>query len=191
MCSRCNSKITTFYTKHTEEQCPLYKAYYCSYCAKHGHLMSSCPRKKTIRSKKLVPKENSIKEIIPDRTLEIKDSDAIISAFLTSRGVEASKRASENRELLEEYAEDNGYILIREWQAKIIIPMSSAKISEGETTEISASIKSSMSLKDIYNNLIERGYEFPKKIGFQVNGKSIASLDRITSKDVIQIISKV
>ena len=101
------------------------------------------------------------------------------------------KRASENREILEEYAEENDYILIREWQAKIIIPMSSAKISEGETEHITASIKSTMSLKDIYTNLVDRGYEFPKKIGFQVNGRSINSLDKVTSKDVIQIISKV
>lgn len=191
MCSRCNSKITTFYTKHTEEQCPLYKAYYCSYCAKYGHPMSSCNRKKIIRSKKLIPKEEPSREIIPDRTIEIKDSDAVISAYLTSRGIDSVKRASDNREILEEYVEENDYILIREWQAKIIIPMSSAKISEGETENITASIKSTMSLKDVYNRLVERGYEFPKKIGFQVNGKSIGSLDKVTSKDIIQIVSKV
>jgi hypothetical protein len=168
----------------------LYKAYYCSYCAKYGHLRSTCPRKKVILSKKLVPKLVEEKVEIP-KTLEIKDSDAVISAYLTSRGIDSVKRASENREILEEYAEENDYILIREWQAKIIIPMSSAKISEGETEHITASIKSTMSLKDIYNSLVDRGYEFPKKIGFQVNGRSINSLDKVTSKDVIQIISKV
>jgi hypothetical protein len=191
MCSRCNSKITTFYTKHTEEQCPLYKAYYCSYCAKYGHLRSSCTRKRTILSKKLVPKLVEEKKVEIPKTIEIKDSDAVISAYLTSRGIDSVKRASENREILEEYAEENDYILVREWQAKIIIPMSSAKISEGETEHITASIKSTMSLKDIYNSLVDRGYEFPKKIGFQVNGRSINSLDKVTSKDTIQIISKV
>jgi len=152
-----------------------------------------CPRKYVARSVKPV-----VLEPLPDpickKTLEIKDSDAVIAAYLISRGYETGRKASENRELIANLAATEDKKLVREWSLKIILP---AKAGSDEVQEIRASVTNTMSLKDLLSSLEGRGYEFGssstrtdplKKVAFVSNGKIISSLDKLTSKSTLNII---
>jgi hypothetical protein len=182
MCSRCKDKITTFTVKHNESVCPLYASYYCSFCAKRGHTLAMCPRKVIAKSvKPYVIEDKSESDKPVKKTLEIKDNDVVIAAFLSARGYEISKKASENRQILSDYAASEEMKLIREWSLKIILP-------DGE--EIKASVTNTLSLKDFLDSLVGRGYEFPKKIAFASNGKIVNSLEKLTYKSTLNIIAR-
>jgi hypothetical protein len=180
MCTRCKDKITTFTSKHNESVCPLYASYYCSFCAKKGHLLSACPRKYIAKSVKPVVLEE-IAEPIMKRTLEIKDNDAVIAAYLSARGYETGRKASENREILAEYAASEGMKLVREWSLKIIMP-------DGQETR--ASVTNTLSFKELLASLEGRGYDLPTKVVFASNGKIITSLDKLTCKSTLNIIAR-
>ena len=215
MCSRCVDKISTFYVKHKEAKCPLYASYYCGLCAKYGHLQATCPRQKSVLSKKLVVAEEAVEVEDPKEVLEIKDDNQVIAAFLAARGLPVSKKAAENRETLEEYAEDEDLELVRSWQAKINLPGagvpplpagssaalpgagSGVKPAPGSSTkplkpavQITASVTSNMTIQQFLQGLTERGIELPKKYAVQVGARLLVSFKNLTSKDVIQIVSK-
>lgn len=220
MCSRCVDKISTFYVKHKEAKCPLYASYYCGLCAKYGHLQATCPRQKSVLSKKLVVAEEAVEVEGPKEVLEIKDDNQVIAAFLAARGLPVSKKAAENRETLEEYAEDEDLELVRSWQAKINLPAGSslpgagvpplpgsgftpvAASGKGGTpapgtkplkpvVQITASVTSNMTIQQFLQGLTERGIELPKKYAVQVGTRLLVSFKNLTSKDIIQIVSKV
>lgn len=180
MCTRCKDKITTFTSKHNESVCPLYASYYCSFCAKKGHLLSACPRKYIARSVKPVVLEE-LPEPVIKKTLEIKDDDAVIAAFLSARGYEVSKKASENRQALAEYAISEDRKLVREWSLRIILP-------DGQETR--ASVTNTLSFKELLASLDGRGYDLPSKVVFASNGKVISSLDKLTCKSTLNIIAR-
>lgn len=115
------------------------------------------------------------------KTIEIKDNDEVIAAFLSAKGFEISKKASENRQMLSCYAASEEIKLIREWSLKIILP-------DGE--EIKASVTNTLSLKDLLDSLVGRGYEFPKKVAFASNGKIINNLEMLTCKSTLNIIAR-
>lgn len=205
MCSRCVDKISTFYVKHKEAKCPLYASYYCGLCAKYGHLQATCPRQKAVLSKKLVVSEEAVEIEDPKEVLEIKDDNQVIAAFLAARGLPVSKKAAENRETLEEYAEDEDLELVRSWQAKINLPAGFGSVpgafasgaATGSSTkplkpaiQITASVTSNMTIQQFLQGLTERGIELPKKYAVQVGTRLLVSFKNLTSKDIIQIVSK-
>jgi len=122
MCSICKPILPNFGIPHAEEMCPLGNAFYCSNCAKYGHLLASCPAKPPRRYtepcflEQLIPPSElaefkittrtPIPQVIPDepqRLLEIKDNDKVISAFLHARSIKVRKGQTK-RQALEDYA---------------------------------------------------------------------------------------
>lgn len=84
MCSICKSTLAGFTTDHDELLCPLRNSYYCSICARYGHLTKVCP---TLES----------------RILSIKNTDVAIKEFLASRSIKYRSA----RKALQEYADLN------------------------------------------------------------------------------------
>lgn len=130
MCSTCKPIMPDFSIEHSETQCPLRNSMYCSNCAAYGHRTVSCPARPALRfrepcyieqllcptdlakynitSKTPIP-SYAIEE--PQRLLEIKDDDKVISAYLHSRGIKPVKGCTK-RYLLEEYAKSQNRRLI-------------------------------------------------------------------------------
>ena len=82
-----------------------------------------CQRKLSgavLDSSAAIPAPESEPDVLP--TLDIKDNDAVIAAYLAARSQPVSKIAAENRETLAEYAEAEGRVLVRHWEARIILP---------------------------------------------------------------------
>jgi hypothetical protein len=48
MCSICKETLPDFNIPHEELRCPLRNSYYCSNCAKYGHLTKKCPDRPSI-----------------------------------------------------------------------------------------------------------------------------------------------
>lgn len=118
----------------------------------------------------------------PVPTIDIKDNDAVIAAYLSARSLPVSKSAADNRAALAEYAESSGNILVRHWEARIVLP---------DGVEVSASISSSTTPADLAASLAARGYEMPKKLAFVLaGGRQIRSFDSLTYKDVVRIIAR-
>jgi hypothetical protein len=142
-----------------------------------------CDKKLIAKSVKpfIIEEDKSEPEKTYKKTLEIKDNDTVIAAFLSARGFEISKKASENRQMLSDYTASEEMKLIREWSLKIILP-------DGEETK--ASVTNTLSLKDLLDSLVGRGYEFPKKVAFTSNGKIINSLEKLTYKSTLNIITR-
>lgn len=122
MCSICKPILPTFGIPHAEEMCPLGNSFYCSNCAKYGHLLAKCPAKPSrfytepAFLEELIPTSElaefrittrtPIPQVIPDvpqRLLEIKDNDKVISAFLSARSIKIRKGQTK-RQALEDYA---------------------------------------------------------------------------------------
>jgi hypothetical protein len=122
MCSICKPILPSFGIPHAEERCPLGNSFYCSNCAKYGHLLATCPAKPSrfytepafleqlIPSSELaefrITTRTLIPQVIPDEPrhlLEIKDNDKVISAFLQARSIKVRKGQTK-RHALEEYA---------------------------------------------------------------------------------------
>jgi hypothetical protein len=184
MCSRCQDKISTFLNRHPESKCPLYKAYYCSICAVRGHTLSTCQRKLggawPSAEAARVAAAASLPEPVP--TINIKDDDAVIAAYLSARSLPVSKSAAENRETLAEHAETSGSILVRHWEARIVLP---------DGAEVGATIDSSTTPADLAASLAARGHEMPKKLAFVLaGGRQIRSFESLTYKDVVRIIAR-
>jgi hypothetical protein len=139
-----------------------------------------CPRKHISKSVKPVVLDEMPEPVIK-KTLEIKDNDEVIAAYLSARGYEISKKASENREILAEYAASEDMKLVREWSLRIILP-------DGQETY--SSVTNTLSFKDLLSSLDGRGYDLPKKVAFASNGKIITSLDKLTFKSTLNIIAR-
>lgn len=130
MCSICKDVLKNFGIEHTESKCPLRNSYYCSYCAKYGHLSAACPAIPSVIFRQpafieqLIPASDRKKYNIttmtpielnvveePPRLLEIKDNDKVISTFLASKSIKA-KKGNSKRHALEEYAKLNNRRLV-------------------------------------------------------------------------------
>ena len=127
MCSICLKTFPDYGMKHTESLCPLRNSRYCSYCAKTGHLTTMCPAKPLFivptYMEQLIPpsylKKYNITSktqlnyisVEPQRLLEIKDDDKVISAYLAARSIKIQK-GDLKRHILEEYAQLNNKRLV-------------------------------------------------------------------------------
>lgn len=119
MCKHCQDVLGDLALQHDESKCPLQKSYYCSTCAKYGHLTAKCPAKPSVYYtepcfvEQLIPssllKEYNIttrtpiplkKEDVTPRLLEIQDDDRVIAAYLAARSIKSKNK----RHALEEYA---------------------------------------------------------------------------------------
>lgn len=155
---------------------------------------------------------NSEPEPDPDvlPTLDIKDNDAVIAAYLAARSQPVSKIAADNRETLAEYAQAEGRVLVRHWEARIILPDcgkskivpqcaaadTSTAISTAATstaiTETTATISSITTLGELVESLRSRGFDLPKKLSVTTAScKPIKSIESLTYKDVIRIIPRI
>jgi hypothetical protein len=119
MCKLCQDILGDLALPHDESKCPLQKSYYCSTCAKYGHLTDKCPAKPSTYFtepcfiEQLIPptlmKEYNITSRTPiplikkeeaPRLLEIMDDDRVIAAYLSARSIKSKNK----RHALEEYA---------------------------------------------------------------------------------------
>lgn len=119
MCKLCQDVLGDLALPHEESKCPLQKSYYCSTCAKYGHLIDKCPAKPSARFtepcfvEQLIPpsmmKEYNIttrtpiplkKADVTPRLLEIKDDDRVVAAYLAAHSIKSKNK----RHALEEYA---------------------------------------------------------------------------------------
>ncbi len=131
MCDICKDVLSDFGIEHTIQNCPLRTSRYCSYCASYGHLTKSCPAKPSqmyrepVYLEQLIPpsmlKEYNITTTTPiniklsepkQQLLEIDDNDKVISTYLSSRGIKITRKAKENRLILEEYAKSQNKRLV-------------------------------------------------------------------------------
>lgn len=122
MCSICKPILKDFKIEHKEEICPLRNSRYCSYCSKYGHLTKNCtakPSRKFIEpfylEQLIAPSElkefnittkTPIRSTIydePQRLIEIKDDDRVITAYLSARSIKIIKGRNK-KNTLEEYA---------------------------------------------------------------------------------------
>lgn len=122
MCSICKSVLPDFSIEHDEAHCPLRNSYYCSTCAQYGHRTAACPAKParifrepayveqllcpTDLARYNITTQTPIPSYVieePQRLLEIKDDDKVISAYLLARSIRPVKGCTK-RFLLEEYA---------------------------------------------------------------------------------------
>lgn len=122
MCSICKPILKDFKIEHKEEVCPLRNSYYCSYCSKYGHLTKKCPAKPLRKfiepfylEQLIAPSElkefnittkTPIRSKIydePQRLIEIKDDDRVITAYLSARSIKITKGRNK-KNALEEYA---------------------------------------------------------------------------------------
>jgi hypothetical protein len=133
MCDICRDTLQDFSIEHTEFSCPLRNSRYCSYCAKYGHLTKSCPAKPSRMFREpayleqLIPhtdlkaynitSKTPIKYKTPEepqRILEIKDDDRVISAWLAARSIKPQNKWYTKRDTLEEYAKLNNMRVVYE-----------------------------------------------------------------------------
>lgn len=150
-------------------------------------------------------------DVLP--TLDIKDSDAVIAAYLAARSQPVSKIAAENRETLAEYAESEGRVLVRHWEARIILPdcgkskivpqcasadcgiTAKAPVASAvapATIETTVTVSSTTTLGELVESLRSRGFDLPKKLSVTTaSGKPIKTIDSLTYKDVIRIIPRI
>jgi hypothetical protein len=122
MCSICKPILKDFKIAHNEEVCPLRNSRYCSYCSKYGHLTKNCPAKPLLKYREpcyveqlIAPSDlkefnittrTPIRHRVPDepqRILEIKDDDRVITAYLVARSIKVTKSRNK-KHTLEEYA---------------------------------------------------------------------------------------
>lgn len=138
------------------------------------------------------PKAEPDPDVLP--TLDIKDNDAVIAAYLAARSQPVSKIPAENRETLEEYAAEEGLVLVRHWEARIILPDRAAAATSAApaTIETTATVSSTTTLGELVESLRSRGFELPKKLSVTTaSGKPIKSIESLTYKDVIRIIPRI
>ena len=154
-------------------------------------------------------------DVLP--TLDIKDNDAVIAAYLAARSQPVSKIAAENRETLAEWAESEGRVLVRHWEARIILPdcgkskivpqcaaelrsaadttaakAPAASATSAATIETTATISSTTTLGELVESLRSRGFDLPKKLSVTTaSGKPIKTIELLTYKDVIRIIPRI
>jgi hypothetical protein len=123
MCSICKPILKNVKIQHNEMLCPLRNSYYCSTCAKYGHLTAECPAKPSrfytepayveqliapsilkeygITTRTRLPSDHEKEE--PQQLLEIKDDDKAVAAYLSAHSVKMIKGYTKRR-MLEEYA---------------------------------------------------------------------------------------
>jgi hypothetical protein len=130
MCSICKDILKDFGIAHTESLCPLRNSRYCSHCAKYGHLTTSCPARPSVLFREpafleqLIPASeldefkitsrtplSYTKPEEPQRYLEIKENDKVISAYLSARSIKTPKGHTKKRTLEEYAALDNRRVI--------------------------------------------------------------------------------
>lgn len=130
MCSICKDVLQDYSIEHTEALCPLRNSRYCSYCAQYGHLTKACPAKpkrifcEPAYLEQLIPyselKEQNIttrtpirykNKEEPQRLLEIKNDEKVISTYLIAQSVKITKGYTRRR-ALEDYAKINNMRIV-------------------------------------------------------------------------------
>lgn len=132
MCSLCRPVLPDFGLPHSEDLCPLRNSQYCPYCATYGHLMAFCKAKppasitQPIYLEQLIAPSDRIAfgietctpivgsasaaaaaVAVLEGTIEIKNDDAVITAYLNARSIPIPRKVSKRR-VLEEYASRQG-----------------------------------------------------------------------------------
>ncbi len=111
MCDHCTHVLSKNYFPHSEENCPLGAATYCSICCSYGHSSYSCEYKPS-------PKTSALKEISSNKvfkrelknTLVIpKNNDRGKHHFLYSQGVSRAGKTEELNKKCEKVAKERGY----------------------------------------------------------------------------------
>ena len=109
-CDFCVKILKDMIKPHAPADCPLRSSYYCSTCAKTGHLFKDCPAKpqaiytQPSYLEQLIPPSELLEFKITSKTpidvkkrefkqliIEIKDSDASIKSYLALRGIKVKE----------------------------------------------------------------------------------------------------
>lgn len=139
-CTDCREALPNFMIPHLPSACPVRNSLYCGFCSRYGHTSKTCDvapppwATKVTYVEQLVPTD-AIKEYkitsktpidthlgvpppltdkIPNGpdTIEIREDDKIIKAWLRARGVPATENHRKNKELLQQYADRHGRVLV-------------------------------------------------------------------------------
>jgi hypothetical protein len=108
MCTKCEHILVGYTTKHTETDCPLTRARYCSSCAKRGHTQQNCPKKPSqlVQLPVYLPPQNPQEEDI--HLVELKNKDCVLREYLKNHGHEGPLKKRHLRGFLQDYAEAEG-----------------------------------------------------------------------------------
>ena len=141
LCTECAEILGNFMIPHKPAACPLRNASYCSYCSRYGHISSECGAapppwaNDVCYIEQLVPSGDLAKfgiksrtsihgdvvckipksdEPIPNSlgTIELRDNDKEIKAWLRGRGVNTTENYRRNREMLQQYADRQGKVVV-------------------------------------------------------------------------------
>lgn len=139
ICTDCEEVLGRFQFNHAPWQCPLHNSSYCNYCSRYGHISKNCPTSPPpwatkvcyleqlipsgdierfgITTRTLLSSEIHVPDIgtkIPDGrgTIEMRDSDKEIKAWLRAHGVPATESSKKNRVLLNKYADSRGLVIV-------------------------------------------------------------------------------
>lgn len=139
LCTECREALPNFMIPHLPSACPVRNSLYCGFCSRYGHTSKTCDvapppwATKVAYVEQLVPTD-AIKEykittktpldthlVIPPptdkipngpETIEIREDDKIIKAWLRARGVPATENHRKNKELLQQFADRHGRVLV-------------------------------------------------------------------------------
>lgn len=113
MCSYCAHILVGYSIRHSEDVCPLRKSMYCKFCAKYGHIPSTCTRKPS--SIALAPVDpSSLPQPAPQSpestkpVVELKKIDTVIREYLRNHGQEGSITKQDIPKLLAKHAKKMG-----------------------------------------------------------------------------------
>jgi len=110
MCDSCSHVLTRKYFSHTEENCPLGAATYCSICCSYGHSVYGCNDRPTTSI-------NTLKEISPNKiyqkevknTLTLAKDDRSKHHFLYSQGISRAGKTEELNRKCDMVAKERGF----------------------------------------------------------------------------------
>ncbi len=110
MCDTCSHVLSNKYFSHSEENCPLGAAIYCSICCSYGHSSFSCDNRPTSSM-------NALKEISTNKVFQRQIKDTLVLPkddrakhhFLYSQGVSRAGKTEELNKKCEKVARERGY----------------------------------------------------------------------------------
>lgn len=139
LCTECRDILPNFMIPHAPSSCPVRNALHCGFCSRYGHTSKTCsvappPWAKDIQYlEQLIPTDDLKRLGISSRTplagkgnvpeltskipndvgtIEIKEDDRIIKAWLRARGIPATENPRRNKELLQQFADRQGKVLV-------------------------------------------------------------------------------
>ena len=140
-CTECREILPNFMIPHLPTSCPVRNSLYCGFCSRYGHTSKTCDvapppwAKNVTYVEQLIPSDTlkqykiktktplcssipstipGINEKIPNgpETIELRDNDKLIKAWLRARGVPATENHRKNKELLQQFADRHGRVLV-------------------------------------------------------------------------------